>query len=145
MAAFPGFSNRALDFYRALEQDNTKQFWLAHKDGYESDVREPMQILVAELEEEFGPATLMRPYRDIRFSKDKTPYKTYQAALLGSATGIGCYVQLGSSGLLAGGGFRSHSKQQVERYRAAVDDDAAGGELSEIVARLRENAFCDRG
>jgi uncharacterized protein (TIGR02453 family) len=142
---FRGFSNRATGFYRELAADNTKQFWLKHKDVYESEVRDPMRALTEELEAEFGPATLLRPYRDTRFSKDKTPYKTYQAALLGDAAGIGCYVQVDANGLLAGGGFHSHSSAQVDRYRQAVDDPATGEELAAIVGRLRQHDFAIEG
>jgi uncharacterized protein (DUF2461 family) len=75
--AFTGFPLAALDFYDDLEMDNTKAFWTAHKDVYETAVRAPMAALVAALEPEFGPAKVYRPYRDVRFAKDKTPYKTH--------------------------------------------------------------------
>ena len=104
MAAFTGFSDQALELYAGLEADNSKAFWTDHKAVWESQVRDPMQALLDELEAEFGPGKLFRPYRDVRFSKDKTPYKTHQAAFVGRVTGVGWYLQLDAEGLLAGGG-----------------------------------------
>ena len=70
--AFTGFPIAALDFYEDLEADNTKSFWTAHKKIYDESVRAPMEALAAELEKDYGPAKLFRPYRDVRFAKDKT-------------------------------------------------------------------------
>ncbi|WP_426565715.1 DUF2461 domain-containing protein [Angustibacter sp. McL0619] len=138
---FDGFPARALEFYAQLEADNSKAFWTMHKTVYESQVREPLEALVDELEPEFGPIKLFRPYRDTRFSKDKSPYKTHQGAFGGPAVGVGYYVQLDSDGLLAGGGFRSHSADQVSRYREGVDDDTTGPQLVTLVDTLRGNGF----
>jgi uncharacterized protein (TIGR02453 family) len=141
MSAFAGFSPAAVRFYADLESDNTREFWAAHKAVYESEVREPMLALLDELEEEFGTAKLFRPHRDLRFSADRTPYKTSQGAYVGSRAGTGWYVRLGADGLVAGGGFRSHGAADVTALRAAVDDEATGPALAEIVAQLRAARF----
>jgi uncharacterized protein (TIGR02453 family) len=141
VSAFTGFSSAAVAFYAELESDNTREFWAAHKAVYEAEVREPMLALLDELEEEFGTAKLFRPYRDLRFSADKTPYKTSQGAYVGSRAGTGWYVRLGADGLVAGGGLRSHGSADVTALRAAVDDDATGPALAEIVGRLRADGF----
>ena len=141
MSTFNGFSDRVLDFYDELAANNSKAYWAEHKTVYETEVRDPMRALVAALESEFGEATLFRPYRDVRFSKDKSPYKTHQGAFAGIEPGIGYYVQVDSEGLLAGGGFHHHASTQVERYRNAVDDEATGAGLSSIVTGLRDAGF----
>ncbi len=69
--SFDGFPIAALDFYEDLEDDNSKTFWQAHKHVYDESVRAPMEALLLELEKPFGPAKLFRPYRDVRFSKEK--------------------------------------------------------------------------
>ena len=79
---FAGFPVAALDFYDDLEVDNTKSFWTAHKQVYDECVKAPMTAFCAALESEFGPAKVFRPYRDVRFAKDKTPYKTHQGAFV---------------------------------------------------------------
>ena len=141
MATFTGFSDEAIELYEALAADNTREFWAAHKAVWETEVRDQFIALTGALEDEFGPAKLFRPHRDTRFSKDKTPYKTHQAALVGETTGIGWYLQLSAAGLLVGGGWRAHDPGQVARYRAAVDEDGAGGQLAGIVSSLRGSGF----
>jgi uncharacterized protein (TIGR02453 family) len=106
---FRGWPEAALDFYAGLEADNSKDYWLAHRDTYESDVKEPFLALSEIIEREFGPLRLFRPYRDTRFSKDKTPYKTQFSAAIGdrSKRGLapGYYFHIDHQGvLLAGGG-----------------------------------------
>jgi len=138
---FNGFSDRVFDFYDGLVADNTKSYWAEHKTVYETEVRDPMRALVAQLEPEFGEANLFRPYRDVRFSKDKSPYKTHQGAFVGIAPGIGYYLQIDADGLLAGGGFHYHASSQVDRYRKAVDEEPTGARLAATVSKLRDAGF----
>ena len=132
---FSGFPPGALSFYAELEDVNSRDWWLAHKDVYERDVREPMLALLDGLEDEFGPAKLFRPNRDVRFSADKSPYKTHQGALVGSGTVLGHYVQVSADGLRAGGGFRAVSPAQTARFRAAVDAPSSGLALETILGK----------
>ena len=129
--AFAGWPAEALDFFDGLEADNSRSYWLAHKDVYDSQVRAPMAELLAELAKEFGPGSIFRPYRDVRFSADKTPYKTTVAASLRDG-----YVQLSANGLAAGRGLYVLAPDQLERYRRAVADDVQGAELERAVSAL---------
>ena len=138
---FQGFPAEAFAFYEGLEDDNSKSFWSARKGEYEHYVREPMMALGDELAPEFGDATVFRPHRDIRFSADKSPYKTYQGMFVARVPGSGFYFQISADGLLASGGFHSHAPDQVERYRKAVDADRSGSALAEIVARLEQEGL----
>src|SRR5258706_12038469 len=126
--AFRGWPAEALDFYEGLEADNSKTYWVANKAIYDDKVHAPMTELLAELETEFGPAKIFRPYRDVRFSADKSPYKTSIAASFEH----GGYVHLSAKGLAAGSGRYMLSPAQLDRYRRAVADDAAGGHLLRI-------------
>ena len=135
-AAFPGFPVAALDFYDDLEMDNTKSFWAAHREVYETSVKAPMAALVAALEPEFGKAKVFRPYRDVRFAKDKTPYKTHQGAFVPSGPSTGWYVQVGAPGVRVGVGFYEASSPRLAAIRAAIADERRGRELEEIVAAL---------
>lgn len=139
--AFQGFPAEAFEFYEGLRADNTKTYWTAHRDTYERCVREPMAALLSALEPEFGAGHLFRPYRDLRYARDKSPYKTAQAALVPVDEGIGYYVQLDAEGVYVGGGFHHHSSDQVERYRAAVDADATGKQLQTIIADVTAAGF----
>jgi uncharacterized protein (TIGR02453 family) len=137
----PGFSDRALSFYEALAADNTKEFWHANKQVYDAEVRDPMLALLDALEPEFGAGKAFRPYRDTRFSHDKSPYKTYQGAFVGVSPGIGYYVQIDATGLLVGGGYHVHAPAQTDRYRQAVDVEESGTELEQILSALDDADF----
>ena len=131
--AFRGWPVDAVEFFEGLEADNSKTYWHAHKDTYDTAVRAPMEALLAELEPEWGEGRIFRPYRDVRFSSDKSPYKTNIAAMVGPR-----YVQLTADGLSAGAGMWEMAPDQLERYRSAVDDDRSGRSLEAIVAAIRE-------
>jgi uncharacterized protein (TIGR02453 family) len=133
---FTGFPDEAFLFYEGLEADNSKTYFTRHKHLYEEAVRAPMLALTDELAAEFGPAQLFRPYRDVRFSKDKSPYKTHQGAFVDLMPGIGLYVEISASGLFTAGGFYTQAADQVARYRAAVDEDLTGKQLSAITDSL---------
>ena len=132
---FTGIPLAALDFYEDLEDDNSRTFWLAHKDTYDTAVRRPMELLTAQLSAEFGPVKMFRPYRDVRFAKDKTPYKTQQGAVLGSGVGA-LYVAVGAAGLFVGGGTWSLAADQLHRFRAAVAEDISGLALERLLKRV---------
>jgi uncharacterized protein (TIGR02453 family) len=131
--AFRGWPAEAVQFFEELEADNSKPWWEAHKDVYQQAVRAPMEALLAELEPEFGPGRIFRPYRDVRFSADKSPYKTNIAALVGPAG----YVALSAEELRAGGGMVHLAPDQLDRYRGAVIDDVAGPALQAAVDEIR--------
>ncbi|HLH57640.1 MAG TPA: DUF2461 domain-containing protein [Streptosporangiaceae bacterium] len=131
---FSGWPEEALDFYEGLEADNSKAYWTAHKAVYEGSVRGPMTDLVEELAAEFGEPKIFRPYRNLRFSRDKTPYKTHIGAMIGSG-----YVQLSAAGLAVGDGMYGMDPGELARYREAVVDDRGGGELEEIIAAVERH------
>lgn len=133
--AFTGFSPAALDFYERLEADNSKTFWQANKQTYTDAVRDPVDALCDELDE-FGPFHLFRPHNDLRFSKNKPPYKTHQGAYGESEGGAGFYFHLTAQGLMCGSGYYAMAKDQLARFRSAVDADATGGEIADIVADM---------
>lgn len=135
MTGFEGFSEQALIFYEGLEADNSKAYWTDHKAVYDSAVKAPMEALLAQLEPEFGPAKLFRPYRDVRFSKDKTPYKDHAGAVIDSPDGA-LYVQLGADGLMVAGGYWHTETDQAQRLRAAIADDLTGRRLVTVLAGL---------
>jgi len=130
--AFRGWRPAALEFFEGLEADNSKSYWQANKQVYEMEVLAPMQELLAELEPEWGDGRIFRPYRDIRFSADKSPYKTNIAAMIGPG-----YVHLNADALGAGVGMYHMATDQLERFRTAVADDRTGRKLESIVADVK--------
>jgi uncharacterized protein (TIGR02453 family) len=134
---FEGFPEQALVFYEGLEADNSKPYWTDNKSTYDSCCRAPMEALLAELESEFGAGKLFRPYRDVRFSRNKELYKT----AIGATTQDGGYVQVSARGLMTAGGYYHTASDQVQRMRRAVGDDVRGPELERIVATLRRSGY----
>jgi len=132
--AFSGWPEEALDFYDGLMADNTKTYWTEHKAVYDQLVLGPMTELAEELAAEFGEPKIFRPYRDVRLSADKTPYKTHIGTVLG---GTG-YIQLSAEGLAAGAGMWQLDPERLARYRAAVVSDRLGPELERIVAAIEK-------
>jgi uncharacterized protein (TIGR02453 family) len=133
--AFNGIPPEAIDFYTRLEADNSKAFWEANKAVYRDQVRAPIQALSDELAE-YGPFHLFRPYNDVRFAKNRPPYKTQQGAYGEGEGGTGYYFHISREGLLAASGYYSMMRDQLERFRAAVDAEHTGQELAAIMARL---------
>ena len=135
--AFKGWPAEALEFFEGLEADNSKTYWQDHKDVYDRCVRAPMDALLAELAPAYGEGKVFRPYRDVRFSKDKSPYKTNIAATLAN----GPYLSLSAEGLSAGAGYYMMEPDQLARYRESVASDKTGRELEEIVAAARKKGL----
>jgi uncharacterized protein (TIGR02453 family) len=138
---FQGFPVAALDFYDDLEVDNTKSFWEAHKAVYDEAVKRPMLALTAALEPEFGAAKVFRPYRDVRFAKDKTPYKNHQGAYVAVAPATGWYVEVSARGVRTGAGFYEASSPRLAAYRDAVVHDKTGPALLRILGKLEKAGF----
>ncbi|WIM99300.1 DUF2461 domain-containing protein [Actinoplanes oblitus] len=138
---FRGWPVEALEFYEGLAADNSKTYWTKHLEFYEQRVRGPMVELLAALKPEFGPGKIFRPYRDVRFSKDKSPYKTH----LGAWLSAGGYLQLSADGLAAGSGCYQMDAGQLERYRRAVADERTGTELTAVIAGIERAGIGVRG
>lgn len=145
MTTFQGIPAEAFSFYAGLEENNNRQWWLAHKDNYDAAVRDPLSALLAGLEPRFGPGRLFRPNRDIRFSQDKSPYKTAQGAFASAQEGVGYYLQVSADGLVVGGGYHSHSPAQLVRYRNSVDASGTGSALQQIVDAVAAAGFAVEG
>ena len=134
--SFSGWPEEALDFYEGLEADNSKAYWTSQKAVYDQKVLGPMNELLEELGPEFGEGKVFRPYRDVRFSKDKSPYKTQMGARLGRG-----YIQLSAKGLAAGDGMYGMESDQLDRYRRAVAHDRTGTELERVITGIEQHGY----
>jgi len=135
---FGGFPRELFTFLEGLEADNSKTYWDANKATWETSVHEPVEALMADLEPEFGPLRTFRPNRDVRFSKDKSPYKTWVGVTTSerSVGGIGCFLRLEASGMRLACGSMVMAPDQIERFRVAIDNAAIGAEFDEIARQL---------
>ena len=132
------FSPAALRFFRQLKAHNDKAWFEAHRDEYEREVREPMRDLVSEMDARFARSapeiggdpkrSMFRINRDIRFSKDKSPYKTnlgihFRHERAKDAHAPGFYLHVGPDEVFAGGGMWHPDTQTANRVRLAIVED----------------------
>jgi uncharacterized protein (TIGR02453 family) len=136
MVKFGGWSEDFQRFFIGLELDNSKRYFEANRKTYLEQVRKPLEDLLVELEPEFGKGKIARPNRDIRFSANKSPYKTNIYAMT-----PGGYVALDAKGLTAAGGHYEMEKPRLDAYRAAVAEDRPGAELQTIVHQLETAGY----
>ena len=137
MTKFEGFGPEVRKWFQGLEADNSKDYFVAARDFFEESIRGQMEALLTELSTKFGGEVKMfRQHRDIRFSADKSPYKTNTYGVV-RGSGIaaeGLYASISARGLVAGSGYHAMARDQLERYRDEVSDDTHGPELMKLVA-----------
>ena len=149
---FDGFPRDGIDFMKRLKRNNNRPWFEKHKEEYEASVKLPMQSLIAALQphfERFAPEfdvhpkkALFRIYRDVRFSKDKTPYKTHVAAhfvLRGKPKGVegsGYYLHIEPGEVFLGGGIYMPDGDQLKKIRRAI-----GGQPDRFRSILEEKNF----
>ena len=138
MSTFQGLQPSFFQFFTDLEAENTKTFWQSNKPRWEHDVRAPMQSLLSELTEEFGPLRMFRPNRDVRFSADKSPYKLWTGATSEAQAvgGIGYYLEVSATGIVTGYGAMLMDSDQLRRFRAAIDNHTSGSEFEHLIDSL---------
>jgi uncharacterized protein (TIGR02453 family) len=164
--ARPVFPRATLTFLRALARHNDREWFRARRDQYARDVRGPMIAVLEALDRDFRAfapefevsprVSLFRPYRDTRFSEDKSPLKTHIAAVfpqrgLARMQGAGLYFELSPSGVLVAAGLyapsspelravRAHLAAHLRRFRAIVESPAfvraTGGLKGETLTRM---------
>lgn len=159
--AFHGFPQETLRFYRELKANNNREWFQAHKEEYEKYVLLPASAFVVtlgrrlkELHEDLhydprtnGRGSLMRIYRDLRFSKDKTPYKTRMGVRFwlgqkgGSGPSPGYFLHIEPSHGEVYSGMHGFPKPVLEAYRAAAADDEKGRELQDVLKDLRDQGY----
>lgn len=138
--AFPGFQDTAFTFFGDLAENNTREWFKPRKAIYDDEIRWPMQCLVADVTRHAAERgiplkgdpkkALFRIYRDTRFSKNKDPYKTQQAAVF-SRTGLrnepgGLYISVGTQGTHIGAGFWHPESNLLRAFRTHMADDPSG-------------------
>ena len=153
--AFEGFKKEGQAFFRQLAVKQDRDWFKAHKDEYEELWDKPLKALFADLSGPVGkqykgvtlaPAKIFRIYRDVRFSKDKSPFKTHAAAVLHARGGLeegalaAIYIHLGMEEF-AGAGHWMLTPAQLKRYRAIVADPKLGPELQRRCDALVKKGF----
>src|SRR5258708_16160233 len=139
-SAFRGWPEECQRFFIGLELDNSKKYFDANRTIYEQAGRARRGALIESLEAEYGPGKVFRANRDIRFSKDKSPYKTNIAGYAGMG-GRGGYLSLDARGLMVAAGRYEMTPAQLTKYRKRVAADATGAPLAAILAQLEKAGY----
>lgn len=155
---FAGVPDQTFAFLRSLAKHNDREWFQAHRDDYESYWLGPAIALV----ESIGPklqriapdvrvdprvnGSIFRINRDIRFSKDKRPYKThldlfFPQSKSGDKSAPGYWFRLAPEGVIVGLGMHAFDGPLLERYRKAVGDPSAGARLAAAVAKVRRAGY----
>lgn len=141
MTSFEGFGPKVQRWFKELEANNSKAHFDDTRGFFEESVRGQMDALLSELSETFGGEVKMfRQNRDIRFSPDKSPYKTNTYGVLYGAdlAAHGLYASISARGLVAGSGYHAMARDQLDRYREAVADDGSGAELAKLTTTAQK-------
>jgi uncharacterized protein (TIGR02453 family) len=154
---FRGFADADAKFFRALAKHQTRDWFQSHKSEFEEGWNEPMKALLADVREKVDDAfphcdldepKIFRIYRDVRFSKDKSPYKTHIGGVLpikraGKMTEVpmALYFHVGQPECFGAAGHYMMDPRSLERFRAAVADDKKGRELDRMLAKLTKKKF----
>ncbi len=137
---FRGWPEDFQRFFIGLELDNSKQYFEANRKTYEESVKAPMLALISSLEADFGEGKVFRINRDIRFSKDKSPYKTNIAGTVGMGH-KGGYLSLDARGFMVATGRYEMSPEDIAKFRKKVAAEATGEQLAGIVKKLRKSGY----
>jgi uncharacterized protein (TIGR02453 family) len=160
-ARFEGFADAKLSFFRALVKHQDRAWFAAHRGEYEEGWHEPMLALLTEARArldavyrycDLAEPKVMRIHRDVRFSKDKSPYKTWigggvsvarTAKLPEAPAALYMHIGLenGRARSFGAAGVYGMAPDVLARYRAALLDDKRGRELAGMVAKLEKKGF----
>ena len=156
--AFAGFADAQARFFKSLAKNNDREWFLAHKSEFEQGWNEPMKRLLAEVREsidaafphcELAEPKVFRIFRDMRFSKDKSPYKTHIGGFLPLARKgkkatdlpMALYFHVGADESFGAAGHYMMEPDSLDRFRRAVADDKKGKELEKVLAALAKKGF----
>ena len=154
---FEGFADRDGRFFRALARNQRREWFAAHRREYEDGWLAPMKALLAEVRERIdalfprhplAEPKVFRIHRDVRFSRDKSPYKTHIGGYVaidgvgqGPSAPAALYVHIGAGEVFVAAGQYMMDAGQLARFREAVVDDPRGGELVAILRKLTRAGF----
>ena len=144
MTRFEGFGPKVQTWFKGLEADNTREYFSASREFFEESIRDQLDALLTELSEQFGGEVKMfRQNRDIRFSPDKSPYKTNTYGVLRGSdiAAQGLYASISARGMVAGSGYHVMARDQLDRYREAVAEEGPGAELATLTAAVLQNGL----
>ncbi len=156
LTRFAGFADREARFFRALARNQRREWFAMHREEYERGWLAPMKALLTELHarleplyrhDPLGEPKIFRIHRDVRFSKDKAPYKTHIGGYLplggtghGPSAAAAAYVHVGAEEFFVAAGQYMMDAGQLGRFRAALVDER-GDQLAKVLRSLARAGY----
>ncbi|MBG6055703.1 uncharacterized protein (TIGR02453 family) [Salinibacterium sp. CAN_S4] len=135
-----GFAPDTAEFLSGLAADNTKAYFEANRAAYTAFVRQPLEAFLAAAEPIYGAGKVMRPHRDVRFSKNKDPYRTDASMMAGSVGAV--YLNVNPDRIEVGGGLYDPARDQLDRARASIaEQPVVASKLQAALAELEASGF----
>jgi uncharacterized protein (TIGR02453 family) len=162
MSNFNGFPGEFISFFEKLKKNNSKQWFESNRKDYEKYILHPSREFVIEMGKKLrriAPEinaipqinkSLFKINKDVRFSKDKSPYKTYMGIWLWEGNrkrmeSSGFYLHVEDKILFIGAGIKMFPPRVLDRYRQAVVDSKLGVELEKAVKKVSDQGYLVTG
>jgi len=155
---FTGFPKESINFLKQIRQNNTKEWFEANRDKYETLIKEPSAAYVVEMGEHLQAlvptitakpkvnGSLFKIYRDVRFSKDKTPIKSRIGVIFWQGAGkrmqsSSFYMHFSPDEIFFAAGIRGFSKETLSAYRNYIKDEDKAEELLKILHGVKAKGY----
>ncbi len=157
MTSFEGFGDKEGKFFKALAKNNDRGWFLAHKAEFEEGWNVPMKALLSDVRKvidrsyahcELDEPKVFRISRDVRFSKDKSPYKTHIGGFIPvkrkekvTEVPMALYFHIGATETFGAAGHYMMAPPSLDRFRTAVAEDKRGREIDKLLGTLEKKGF----
>lgn len=141
MNEFQGFGKDLVKYYLALEENNNREWFNANRTMYDTNVALPLKALAAELEAEFAPVKVFRPYRNVRFWPDLPPINEHASLIANTEGNAAYYLRIDADGVLMGAGMWQPSKNQLTKFRQIAATDSGAKEIRKVLAKVEKAGF----
>lgn len=141
MTPFHGFGPGLIDFYLALEQHNNREWFQANRASYDSEVGSPLKALAHELESQYPPVKVFRPFRNNRFWPELPPLNEHASLVANAGAMAILYLRIDADGMLVNGGSHQLDRAQISRFRSIVATDEGAAKVRSLLAEAASAGF----
>ncbi|MDO9484742.1 MAG: DUF2461 family protein [Actinomycetota bacterium] len=141
MSEFKGFGPGLIDYYLDLEQHNNREWFLANRASYDSEVALPLKALALDLAADYAPVKVFRPYRNNRFWPELPPLNEHASLVANVGSTAVYYLRIDADGMLVNGGSHDLSRDQLALFRTIVATQDGAAEVRSLLSDAAANGF----